>query len=326
MADTCAFGVLSDIHYASAAERARGNDFELRGITNPLLRFAVGLFRRVVWLRQPLEQNYLLDRFLTRVEPFDYLIANGDYSCNSAFIGLSDQAAFESAQECVGKLRAKFGARLRLVVGDHELGKVNLVGTHGNMRLESWHRVTRDLGLEPFWTIQTGCYVLMGIVSSLVALPALEPDTLPQERADWERLRAEHLAHIRDAFLGLQPGQRVLLFCHDPTALTYLAQEQAIRSRLSQIEHTIIGHLHSQLVLRLSRGLAGMPRISFLGHTGKKLSSALRRARDWGAFNIRLCPALAGIELLKDGGYLAGQLRLDGTQPAHFVAQRLPRS
>jgi hypothetical protein len=326
MANSCALGILSDVHYAGAAERARGNDFELRTIQSPLLRLAVRFHRRVVWLRRPLEQNFLLDRFLAEPDSFDYVIANGDYSCNSAFIGVSDPAALESAQECLGKLRSKFGSRLRTVFGDHELGKVNLVGSQGNMRLDSWRRATRELGLEPFWTVQIGCYVLIGIVSSLAGFPALEPDTLPEEREEWARLRADHMTQIRSAFLALQPHQRVLLFCHDPTALTYLGREEVIRARLGQIERTIIGHLHSELILRASRMLAGMPRVDFLGHTGKKLSLALRQARDWTPFKVRLCPALAGIELMKDGGYLSVQLHPDGSEPARFVVHRLHRN
>jgi hypothetical protein len=151
-----------------------------------------------------------------------------------------------------------------------------------------------------------------------VALPVFEPDTLPAEQPEWERLRAEHLEEIRRAFAALRPGQRVLLFCHDPTALPFLWREEAVRARLPQIEQTIIGHLHSNLVLWKSRRLAGMPRIGFLGHTATRLSTALREARLWRPFHVRLCPALAGIELLKDGGYLIVEIDLEGSQPARF--------
>ena len=33
---TCTIGILSDIHYASAVERARGDNYEIAGIPNPL--------------------------------------------------------------------------------------------------------------------------------------------------------------------------------------------------------------------------------------------------------------------------------------------------
>ena len=156
---------------------------------------------------------------------------------------------------------------------------------------------------------------MLGIVSSLVALPVFEAEILPAERPEWERLRAEHLAEIRRAFAALRPDQRVLLFCHDPTALPFLWREEAIRSRLPQIELTIIGHLHSNLVFWKSRLLAGMPPIRFLGHTVQRFSTALSEARRWRPFHVRLCPALAGIELLKEGGYCTIELDPEA-QPA----------
>ena len=194
------------------------------------------------------------------------------------------------------------------------------------MRLASWRRAREELGLDPFWQLEIGSYVLLGFVSSLVALPVFEADMLPAERPEWERLRAEHLAEIRRAFDALQPGQRVLLFCHDPTALPFLWREESVRARLPQIEQTIIGHLHSNLVLWKSRLLAGMPPIRFLGHTVQRLSTALSEARHWRPFHVRLCPALAGIELLKDGGYCTLELDPEARQPARFRFHPLHRS
>jgi hypothetical protein len=68
-----------------------------------------------------------------------------------------------------------------------------------------------------------------------------------------------------------------------------------------------------------------MPPIRFLGHTVQHLSTALSEARLWRPFNVRLCPALAGIELLKDGGYLTAQLDPEARQPACFRFHRLHR-
>jgi hypothetical protein len=83
--------------------------------------------------------------------------------------------------------------------------------------------------------------------------------------------------------------------------------------------------LHSPLVLRQSRLLAGMPRLSFLGHTARRLSTSLRRARDWEQFRVLLCPSLAGIELLKDGGYYTVELDQDANDPPRFEFHALPR-
>jgi hypothetical protein len=322
---TCTLGILSDIHYAGPAEQARGHDYELRGIAHPLTRALAGFFRHYIWLREPLHKSHLLDQFLEQGAAFDYVIANGDYSCNSAFVGVSDDAACQSARECLDKLRQRFGATLRANYGDHELGKISMFGGQGGMRLASWRRAREELGLAPFWQIEIGRYVLMGFVSSLVALPVFEAEMLPAERPEWERLRAEHLGEIRRAFAALQSGQRVLLFCHDPTALPFLWREETVRTRLPQIEQTIIGHLHSNLVLWKSRWLAGMPPIRFLGHTVQRMSTALSEGRRWRPFHVRLCPALAGIELLKDGGYCTVELDPEACQPARFRFHRLHR-
>ncbi len=311
-------GIISDIHYAGAAEQSRGDDYEVACLSNPLLRLFVRSYRRYFWLKQPLRQGYLLDRFLETATDLDYLVGNGDYSCDTACAGLSDAAARQSVSECVGKLRAAFGQHLRLTFGDHELGKLSFFGGRGGMRLASWKCARDQLGLEPLWRLDVGEYVLLGIVSSLVALPVFEPDILPEERVPWEALRQEHLGQLRAALEGLRREQRLLVFCHDPTALPFLWREEFVQARLPQLEHTVIGHLHSNLVLWKSRLLAGIPRITFLGHTVKRLSTALREARYWRPFHVRLCPALAGLELLKDGGFLTLDLDPEAKRPARF--------
>ena len=326
MGETFRLAIVSDIHYASAAEQARGNDYELRGITNPLLRRVLAVWRRFVWQREPLQQNYLLENFLARAGTADFAVANGDYSCNSAFVGVSDDAACQSVHECLGKLRQTFGANQRITFGDHELGKLSFFGGQGGMRLASWHRARQELGIEPFWRLEIGRYVLLGIASSLVALPLFEPDTLFEERPEWQQLRESHLVEIRQAFVSLKPGQRVLLFCHDPTALPFLWRDAEIRARLPQIEQTVIGHLHSKLIFWKSRMLAGMPRINFMGHTPKRLTAALHEARHWRPFRVRLCPSLGGIELLKDGGYYIAELSPEENTPIRFEFHPLLRA
>ncbi len=316
--------ILSDLHYAGAAERARGNDFELRTIANPFLRMVARVYRHVIWMRHPLDQAPQLDRFLAEVGPVDYTVANGDYSCNSGFVGVSDPAAGQSAQECIGKLRAKFGDRARFTIGDHELGKQALFGG-GEMRLASWRTATETLGLPPFWQLVIGRYTLMGTTSTLLALPMHQPDTLPEEWPQWLRLREAHLTDIRAAFATLLTNQRMILFCHDPTALPFLWREEAVRRRLPQIEHTIIGHLHTQLILWKSRLLAGIPPVRFLGHAVTRMTSALHEAHYWRPFHVRLCPALSGIELLNDGGYFTMQIDPAANDPTRFTFHPLPR-
>ena len=316
--------IASDIHYAGAAERARG-EYCLCAIGNPLQRLAIRLYRHYFWLRNPFAHNHLLDTFLAKTAGADLGIANGDYSCDSGFIGISDDAAFDSASECIGKLRAGFGANLRATCGDHELGKKPLGADTGGLRLKSLARAQQDLAIPPFWQENVGNYVLLGVVSTLLALPVYEPEGLPEERAQWRELQREHVDRIRCAFAQLRPYQRVILFCHDPSALPFLWREPEIRAKLPQVECTVIGHLHSKLILRKSRILAGMPSIGFFGHTVQRLSVALSEARVWRHFNVLLCPSLAGIELLKDGGYYTAELDASAAEPARFNFHPLRR-
>ncbi len=301
--------VLSDIHYASEAEKARGFT-ESAVIAHPFQRLLARAFRHFVWRSNPHAHNHGVDLFLRQADQPDWIIANGDYSCDSAFVGISDDATYQSACECLECLRRHFPGRFQATYGDHELGKMSLFGGCGGMRLASWERAEKALGLKPFWQVNLGQYRLVGVASSLVALPVYEPETLPEERDAWYKLRANHLAEIHGVFETLNSGERVLLFCHDPTALPFLWESEAIQARADQIEQTFMGHLHSNLFLWESRVLAGMPRIGFLGNSIRRMSTALNAARHWRPFKVRLCPALTGIELVGGGGFY--EIRLDG--------------
>lgn len=325
--------VVSDIHYAGAAEKAR-RGWERRAIQSLPLRWLATLYRRHLWLADPTAHNTQLDAFLENAGTPELVVANGDYSCDSAFIGVADDAACESARECLDRLRQAFGDRFHATLGDHELGKMSLFGGCGGPRLESWHRATGTLGLQPAWSRPAGRFHLIGMTSSLVALPSFLPELLPDERDAWDRLRAEHLETLRDLWQAVPTGHRVILFCHDPTALPYLAREEWFQTRRPQLACTIIGHLHSEWVLRTSRLLAGMPELGFLGNTARRLTGALRRARHWTPFRVVLCPSPAGIQLRKDGGYLEIDLRhqagglnegdKEGDSPPPIIHHRLP--
>ncbi len=314
--------VVSDIHYASAAEKSRGAT-ELAAITNPALRLAVKAYRRFLWKRDPFAHNHLLDHFVEQAAHADHVVGNGDYCCDTAFIGVSDDASLQSARECLAKLRGPLEDRVSLVIGDHELGKMSLFGGRGGMRIASWERAQAELQLAPFWQTRMGRYQLIGATSSVIAWPVFEPESLACERAQWQELRIEHMALLRQSFLALEPCDRGILFCHDPTALPFLWRDPVIQSRLSQVEATIIGHLHSQVFVVGSRLLSGVPAITWLGNSIRRMSSALREARLWRHFRVRLCPALAGIELLKDGGYLRLELDPDAAQPLRIHVHHL---
>jgi hypothetical protein len=325
MAASFNVAILSDIHYAGAGEQARSDYYTFRHVRNPFVRLFIKTGRHFVWMRHPLRLNYLLDRFIERAGSPDFVVANGDYSCNTAYAGISDDAAMESARECLEKLRKKYSPNFRATFGDHELGKLSFYDARGGMQLKSWQRGQQELGLEPLWQVQLGNYVLMGVTSTLIALPVYESDTMPNERDEWRRLREQHLEGIRRIFSALKPEQRVILFCHDPTAIPFLWRDEGIRCRLGQVEHTVIGHLHSNLVFRTARLLAGMPRITFLGHSARRMTTALSEGRHWRHFHVKFCPSLAGIELTKDGGFYTVKLDPEARLPAEFQLHRLKR-
>lgn len=316
--------VVSDPHYAGPTEQGR-RGHEARAVANPIVRNLLRAYRRFIWLKDPQGHNPMLDRLLEAVpEPVDLAVANGDYSCDTGFIGLADDGALESARLCVERLRARFGDRLELTWGDHELGKLSLAGGAGGLRLASWERGQNELGLRPLWRREMGNYVLLGVVSSLLAWPVFASEALAEERPAWERLRAEHVAAIAEAFAELRPEQRMLLFCHDPTALPFLRQVPEVAARLDRLEATVIGHLHTRQVLRTARRLAGMPTLRFLGNAVRRMSSALNRARHWRAFRVHLCPSPSGCQLLKDGGYLTLHLDPSARAPLKCRFHHLP--
>ena len=309
--------IASDLHYAGPAERARPH-FESTLILNPVLRALVRLYRKYIWMAEPLDHYDMVKKLIAEAGQPDFTVLIGDYSCDSAFVGISDDAVFASVQDCLERLRVVYEPHLAITIGDHELGKFSVFGGHGGMRLASYHRATNDLKLAPFWQKDFGVYVLIGVTSTLGALPVFDLEMLQAERKEWEQLRAAHLSEINAAFGRLRPEQWVLLFCHDPTALPFLAELPEVHSRLGQIEATVIGHLHSELVIRTARILSGMPRIAFLGSTVRRLSSALAMASQWRSFRVRLCPSLAGIEMLRDGGYLTATIDPTGQKRSRF--------
>lgn len=311
------FLICSDLHYASDLEKQRAN-YEVNVISNPMQRALVRAYRRYYWLRDPFAHNQLLDRVLEPPFEPDWVVANGDYSCDSAFVGVSDPASLQSAKESLGALRKRFPGKCLAVFGDHELGKMSLCGGRGGLRLKSLETAQKELSLEPLWTKRFGRYVLIGVTSSLIAMPVYARETLDAERAQWEELSRQHLSGVEAVFDALAPGDAVILFCHDPTALPYLWKLEAVRARASQIQRTVIGHLHSSIILKQSRILSGLPKIDFCGQAVRRMSSALSQAKDWRHFKVLLCPSLTGLQLTKKGGFYEMDLEAEGIRPARF--------
>lgn len=130
-ASTLQILILSDVHYAGAEERTRVG-YDLKAIESVPLRWLVKLYRRYIWLRDPLGQNHLLQRIMDAAPDPDLVVANGDYTCDTRFIGVTDPAAQASAAECLTIIRTRYAGhskktsripRFHAVIGDHELGK-----------------------------------------------------------------------------------------------------------------------------------------------------------------------------------------------------------
>jgi hypothetical protein len=316
--------VMSDIHFAGSAEVAMGHP-RMHLTSSRWRQFLMRHWDRWIWMRDPLAHNGLVDDFLEQAPNDGWVVANGDFSLDSACVGLSDPAAFASAAECVGKLRQRLGTRLLATIGDHELGKVSAVGNKGGLRLASWHSTTGELALKSFWRQPVGNLVLMGVTSSLVGLELLRPDALTTEWDEWQRLRQEHRQQIASAFAALSSEQRVVLFCHDPSALPFLMEIPEVASRLDRIERTIVGHLHSRVVFSTCRLLAGVPPVKSLGTTLRRWTTALHRVAAWRPFKPMLCPSLAGIELVGRGGWLELKLNPDSGRITDARLRTMPR-
>ncbi len=314
--------VVSDIHYAEVGEQAR-REHEARAIGNPVLRWGAKAWRHWIWLRDPLAHNHRLGRLIRANPSPDLVVANGDFSLDSGFIGVSDAAAYASAESALNELRAAYGDRLFTTMGDHELGKKSLFGGAGGLRFGSGERSINGLGIPPVWRHEIGRHVLVGAASTPLALPVFLPETLPEEQAGWREVAEETFAGLESVFRDLRPNQRVVLFVHDPSALPFLARRPEIARRLGQVACTVVGHLHTPAVFRLGSWLAGFPAVNFCGHTIRRYSRALREARWWREFRTVLCPSPTGIELLKDGGWLDLEIPEYGDAPLEIQRRHL---
>lgn len=303
----------SDIHYPGPQERQR-HDYEFKIIKNPIQRLLVKGYRHYIWLKDPFAHSYMLDRMLAQTPPSpDIVVILGDLSCDSAFVGVSDPAAYESTCLCIDKLKSRFGNKVKITFGDHDIGKTSLVGGIGGPRLRSWYLLTEEMGLEDLWIEYLGQTAIIGIASTIVALPVFIPEILKEELPQWIELRNKYLQRLIHIFETLTDHTPIILCLHDPTALPYLLEIRQISEKLPQIKVTVIGHLHTHLILRTAKFLAGMPQIRFLGNTIRRMTTGLQQARIWKKFKLQLCPSLTGIELLKYGGFLILYLNNNGS-------------
>jgi hypothetical protein len=315
--------VLSDVHRAGPIEQTR-RGFDSQAVGNPFLRGFQRVYRRYVWMHDPMAHNHLLEAIVRRVPDPEWVVANGDFTLDTGFVGVSEEGAYESASEALAILRLAYGKRLRCTLGDHDIGKKSFIGDAGGVRRRSLERCESDLGIPRLWHEDFPGWRWIGVTSTLAAWPVFRVETPEDEQAWWAEAHAAHLAAIDRLFAEANAlGLRTVLFCHDPTALPFLRELPGIAAALPEIGATVIGHLHTRLVLRVGRLLAGVPQVGWAGHSIRRYTAALNKARCWQDFRVSLCPSPTGVQLLKDGGYLKTEWPPTGRE-VRWAAHDLP--
>jgi hypothetical protein len=163
-----------------------------------------------------------------------------------------------------------------------------------------------------------GDFHLIGINSSLFGLHLFLPEALEDEVPEWHRRRVEHTREVCEAFDGLPERARVLLFCHDPSALAVLRRFPSVQMRIHQIERTILGHLHTPALLALVKLLPKIPKVNPKYPVARIIAHSLRDARTWKMFNPILCPSTFGTGKHVSGGLLF----VETTRGGELVARR----
>lgn len=302
--------VLSDIHVLGPTELARANaSYVELGLDAPPIqrRLRRGLYRvrRRLWNGHLEWRHTAFMRALEAVADFDpeWIVANGDYGGDYGGTGLSNAATLDSAMIVINLIRERFPARSRFVFGDHDLGKYSTVLREGGIRLGSLEAGEKKLGIPSFWHERDEDFHLIGLNSSLFTLDMFLPEALADEIPEWKRRREEHIEHVRHAFDGLPRKARVILFCHDPSALTALRQVPEIQARVSQVELSVIGHLHSPTLLWLARYAARLGKWKPKYPVARIVAHGLAGVSNWEVFNPVVCPSTFGA-----GHHVAGGL------------------
>lgn len=304
--------VISDIHVLGPAELALANaSYEDLGSEPHALkrRWRRGLYRvrRRLWNGHLEWRHTAFLRALDEVDAFrpEWVIANGDYGGDFGGVGLSHTATFDSAALVIDQIRRRFPDRSRFVFGDHDLGKYSTVLREGGIRLSSLEAGEQHLGIPSFWHEVDEGYHLIGVNSSLFTLDLFLPEALAEEVPEWQRRRTTHIEQVTGAFEALPSGVRVILFCHDPSALTALAQIPSVRARLGQVALTVIGHLHSPSLLAFARYGSRLSKWKPRYPVARIVASGLEGVRTWALFNPVVCPSTFGT-----GHHVAGGLLL----------------
>lgn len=322
--------IISDIHVLGPRELAEAHQAHHRlGEDLPPIsrkwRRGLHRVRRRLWnghleLREPAFRHAMAR--LLDYDP-DWIIANGDFGGDYGGTGLSNDATFESAASAVQLMRDLFGERCRFVFGDHDLGKYSTVLREGGIRLDSLERGEKKLGIPSFWHVVDEDFHLIGVNSSLFTLDLFLPEAIAHEVPEWRRLREEHIERVSHAFDGLPRHARVILFCHDPGALTILSQVPVVQKRLKHIELTIVGHLHSPSLLKLAKLAPSTKNWKPRYPVARIIARGLEGVHAWSQFNPMVCPSTFGTGHHVGGGLLLVERDAEANLVTHRV--KLPR-
>ncbi len=303
--------VISDIHVLGPSEHERA-----RELTRDLARqhgLVRGVWRRFLhgarnrfWNWRPESRRACFMKALEDMQNWhpDWVIANGDYGGDAEGIGLSHEKTYESAAGVITLMREVFPDRCHFIFGDHDIGKYSTAMRQGGIRLASMDVGEQRLGIRSFWHEQAGSFDLIGINSSLITLDHFLPEALTEEIPEWRRRREEHESRVTETFAALDTNARVILFCHDPSALGILAHNPAIRDKLPQIELTVLGHLHEPRLLSLIQRLPRLPDWTPRYPVARIIREGLRSADTWSLFNPIVCPSPFGTGHHLSGGLL----------------------
>ena len=303
--------IISDIHVLGPGEHEK--DRELmdalstgRGRMRSVGRRFLHRARRRFWNWHPESRRACFLKALEEIQLYhpDWVVANGDYAGDAGGVGLSDESTYESAAGVITLMREIFPDRCHFMFGDHDIGKYSTAIRQGGIRLASLQRGEDILGIRSFWQEQIEDIHLIGINSSLITLDFFLPEALTEEIPEWNRRRQQHEQQVTEAFSALPSDERVILFCHDPSALGLLIQHPVIRERKEQIALTVLGHLHQPHLLTLVQRLPRMPGWTPKYPVARIMTEGLRSAKTWRHFNPIVCPSPFGTGQHVSGGVL----------------------
>lgn len=319
--------VISDLHVAGPGEHAE-TEASVRQIGDGESRlrrkFRRGLnrFRDRFWHWHPESRAACFVQALQHIYQYnpDLLVANGDYAGDHSGTGLSDDHTYESVNHVVSLIREIFPQRSRFNFGDHDIGKYNTVRRQGGIRLKSLERGLQ-LGLESFWEEARGTLTLMGVNSSLLTLELYLPEALPEEVEAWSAQREAHIGEIVERFAALPREHRVVLFCHDPSALGLLSGLPEVQQRIPQIACTVVGHLHTPMLMGLTRMMRHVPVPKTKYPIARIVTHGARGSQDWKQFHPVVCPSTYGVGKHLSGGILF--LESDGVGGLEVARKRI---